>query len=79
MDNGTPDLPSQDGATVRNIAAEAASLARDQSGGVLMFIRTRLLIVAMLGALLLLAGCKGAAPSPYQQEMDDRYGGKGGY
>jgi hypothetical protein len=39
----------------------------------------RFLGVALLGALLFLAGCKGVAPSPYQQEMDDRYGGKGGY
>jgi hypothetical protein len=40
---------------------------------------SRLLVGALLGALLLLAGCKGVQPSPYQQEMDDRYGGKGGY
>ena len=35
--------------------------------------------VALIGVLLLLSACKGVQQSPYQQEMDDHYGGgKGG-
>jgi hypothetical protein len=32
---------------------------------------SRIIGVVLLGALLLLAGCKGVARSPYMQEMDD--------
>ena len=42
---------------------------------------TRAFGIALIGALLLLSGCKGVAPSPYQQEMEEHMGGTrgGGY
>ena len=41
---------------------------------------TGLIALALVCALLSLAACKGVAPSPYQQEMDEHMGGAhGGY